>query len=93
MSKSQGVVADLRCSFCGKSSEPVKRLIRAGNSSVAICNECVETCNDIMADNFDRPSSSDEQEPDDQPDLFPFKCPGCGHQWKVGIGKHSLPPG
>ena len=32
---------DVRCSFCGKSQEQVKKLI-AGGKDVYICNECVE---------------------------------------------------
>ncbi len=31
------------CSFCGRSSEQVNRLI-AGPESVFICDECVELC-------------------------------------------------
>jgi ClpX C4-type zinc finger len=38
----------LRCSFCGKASDEVARLI-AGPES-AICNECVALCNDILAE-------------------------------------------
>ncbi len=37
---------DRRCSFCGKTSEQVNRLITA--NSVAICDMCVEICNDII---------------------------------------------
>ena len=35
------------CSFCGKSSKEVERLI-AGPGNVFICNECVELCNGIL---------------------------------------------
>ena len=41
---SQGDV--LRCSFCGKSQEEVKRLI-AGPAAY-ICDECIDLCNDIF---------------------------------------------
>jgi ATP-dependent Clp protease ATP-binding subunit ClpX len=41
---SQGDV--LRCSFCGKSQEEVKRLI-AGPAAY-ICDECIDLCNDII---------------------------------------------
>ncbi|HLA43013.1 MAG TPA: ATP-dependent protease ATP-binding subunit ClpX, partial [Aggregatilineales bacterium] len=37
------------CSFCGKSSDAVQRLI-AGPDGVFICNECVELCESILED-------------------------------------------
>ena len=40
--------ADLRCSFCNKLQSEVEKLI-AGRD-VFICDECVEVCNDIIAD-------------------------------------------
>lgn len=36
----------LKCSFCGKSQEQVKRLIAGPN--VYICDECIELCNEIL---------------------------------------------
>lgn len=39
---------ELQCSFCNKSASDVCKLITGPN--VNICNECVETCVDIMAD-------------------------------------------
>ncbi|MDP3049062.1 MAG: ATP-dependent Clp protease ATP-binding subunit ClpX [Thermodesulfovibrionales bacterium] len=38
----------LKCSFCGKGQAEVKKLI--AGPTVYICNECVELCNEIMAD-------------------------------------------
>ena len=35
------------CSFCGKSEDEVKKLL-AGPSGVCICDECVDTCLDIL---------------------------------------------
>ena len=40
----------LRCSFCGKNQEEVKKLIAGPN--VYICDECVELCNDIMIEEW-----------------------------------------
>jgi ATP-dependent Clp protease ATP-binding subunit ClpX len=37
------------CSFCGKSADMARRLI-AGPSDVFICDECVEVCRKILAD-------------------------------------------
>ena len=43
-----GETADLlKCSFCGKSQKQVKKLI-AGPSSIYICDECIELCNEII---------------------------------------------
>ena len=38
---------DVRCSFCGKSQDQVKRLI-SGPNETYICNECVELCMTIL---------------------------------------------
>jgi len=41
-------MGELRCSFCGKSQDEVKKLI--AGPAVYICDECVELCNDIIAE-------------------------------------------
>ena len=38
----------LKCSFCGKGHNEVKKLI--AGPTVYICNECVDLCNEIIAD-------------------------------------------
>jgi ATP-dependent Clp protease ATP-binding subunit ClpX len=38
----------LQCSFCGKSQEDVRKLI--AGPTVYICDECIELCNDIIAE-------------------------------------------
>ena len=38
----------LRCSFCGKSQDQVKRLIAGPN--VYICDECIELCEEIISE-------------------------------------------
>ena len=50
--------ADLRCSFCTKAHAEVKKLI-AGPDDVAICDECVDLCQRIIAGTLDRSSSDD----------------------------------
>ncbi len=42
----------LRCSFCGKSKETVKKFI--SGPSVYICNECISLCNEILAEEEER---------------------------------------
>lgn len=41
---------NLKCSFCGKGHAEVKKLI--AGPTVYICNECVELCNEIIADSL-----------------------------------------
>lgn len=42
----------LICSFCGKSQNEVRKLI--AGPTVYICDECVELCNDIIAEEYER---------------------------------------
>ena len=41
---------DLLCSFCGKSQDEVKKLI--AGPSVYICDECIQLCNEIIAEDY-----------------------------------------
>ncbi len=58
MSKSKGNI--LRCSFCGKSQNDVKKII--AGPTVYICNECVELCNDIMEEEWGKEQDGDQEE-------------------------------
>jgi len=49
--------SNLSCSFCGKSQREVKKLI--AGPTVYICDECIELCNDIIAEEF-----TEEEEPE-----------------------------
>lgn len=51
---------ELRCSFCGKSQKEVLKLI-AGNSAY-ICNECVELCNEILEEEYEKANLGDEDQ-------------------------------
>ena len=48
MAKKSGDGEVLRCSFCNKDQNDVRKLI--AGPTVFICDECVEVCNDIIAD-------------------------------------------
>ena len=54
MTKKTGDNETLRCSFCNKDQNDVRKLI--AGPTVFICDECVDVCNDIIADDnkFDR---------------------------------------
>ena len=45
--------SDVRCSFCNKSQNQVKKMI-AGPAGVYICDECIEICSDILEEEFDQ---------------------------------------
>ncbi len=40
----------LKCSFCGKTQDQVKKLI--AGPEVYICDECVDLCNEILDEEF-----------------------------------------
>ena len=42
---------NLVCSFCGKSQDEVRKLI--AGPTVYICDECIDLCNDIIAEECD----------------------------------------
>ncbi|MFM2304220.1 MAG: hypothetical protein RLZZ135_1630 [Cyanobacteriota bacterium] len=46
MSSTKSYDSHLKCSFCGKSQEQVRKLI--AGPGVYICDECVELCNEIL---------------------------------------------
>ncbi len=48
MNKPKDPRSSLRCSFCDKGDDEVKRLIE-GPEKICICDECVTLCNEIMA--------------------------------------------
>ncbi len=59
----------LRCSFCGKSQDKVVRLV--AGPGVFICNECVDLCNQIIAEQLDlkraHDATADKAMPNDDP--------------------------
>jgi ATP-dependent Clp protease ATP-binding subunit ClpX len=57
--KKKEETTNLSCSFCGKSQKEVRKLI--AGPTVYICDECIDLCNDIIAEetsrDADQPSS------------------------------------
>jgi hypothetical protein len=45
------VMVEMRCSFCGKREDQVKKLI-AGQKGVFICGDCVALCTEIIDEDF-----------------------------------------
>ena len=51
----KGTSRDLKCSFCGKTASQVDKLITG--PSVHICNECINICNAILAEDEKKTAS------------------------------------
>lgn len=49
----------IRCSFCNKTQDQVKKLI-AGPNGVYICDECVDICSDIIEEEYDDEETDSE---------------------------------
>ncbi len=56
----RGIDEKLRCSFCNKTHDQVKKLI-SGPSGIYICDQCVSICSDILDEEFE------EEEDDGNP--------------------------
>ena len=56
----------LKCSFCGKSQQQVRKLIAGGG--VYICDECIELCNEIIEEEL---AGAQKQAGADDPDRLP----------------------
>ena len=60
---------DLLCSFCGKSQDEVRKLI--AGPSVYICDECIQLCNEIIAEETGQ--EGEQQKTADLPKPFEIK--------------------
>ena len=56
----RGIDEKLRCSFCNKTQDQVKKLI-SGPNGIYICDQCVRICSDILDEEFE------EEEDDGNP--------------------------
>ena len=63
----------LKCSFCGKTQEQVKKLI--AGPEVYICDECVELCNEILDEEFLENKEKSKEKPTDKTDYSDVKIP------------------
>src|SRR5262245_18145683 len=55
MARTRETGGSLKCSFCGKSQNDVRKLI--AGPTVYICDECIELCNDIIAEEWEEEKS------------------------------------
>jgi ATP-dependent Clp protease ATP-binding subunit ClpX len=68
---------NLRCSFCGKPKDSVKKFI--SGPSVYICNECISLCNEILAEEEER-----EQVEHAVPTLTPVEIKAVLDEYVIG---------
>ncbi len=71
-----------RCSFCGKNTNEVRRIIR-GPAGVGICDECIFLCQEIMSDDILSPT----QDKSDGGVLIPSQIKEVLDQYVVGQDK------
>jgi hypothetical protein len=45
-----GAALPVVCSFCGKARDEVSGIVAGPTTSIAICNECVSLCAEILGD-------------------------------------------
>ncbi len=69
---------ELFCSFCGKSQDEVKKLI--AGPSVYICDECIQLCNEIIAEEY----SKEAEEFDSEGLLKPSEIKKILDQYVIG---------
>ena len=74
----------IRCSFCGKPRNQVASIVAGPTPAVAICNECVDLCAEIIAETGSPPPTDGPLPPGDQaasPPLFPGRRPVADAEW------------
>jgi len=69
--------SNLHCSFCGKSQDEVRKLI--AGPTVYICDECIDLCNDIIAEEIDQEDSLAPESRSSREPIFgtTLVCPLC----------------
>ena len=76
----------LKCSFCGKSQDQVKKLI--AGPEVYICDECVELCNEILDEEFfenkDKEGAEGEEITNEKPIPKPHEIKAYLDEYIVG---------
>ncbi len=76
----------LKCSFCGKSQDQVKKLI--AGPEVYICDECVDLCNQILDEEFfenkDKEGSDSESSAEEKPIPKPHEIKAYLDEYIVG---------
>ena len=79
----------LKCSFCGKTQDQVKKLI--AGPDVFICDECVELCNEILDEEFfeGKEKNSEGKDNSSQPETEEKPIPKP-HEIKAYLDEHIV---
>ncbi len=75
----------LKCSFCGKTQDQVKKLI--AGPEVYICDECVELCNEILDEEFLEGKDKDSENKDNTAEEKPIPKP---HEIKAYLDEYII---
>ena len=75
----------LKCSFCGKSQDQVKKLI--AGPEVYICDECVELCNEILDEEFFENKEKDTANAEEKTSEKPIPKP---HEIKAYLDEYII---
>lgn len=79
----------LKCSFCGKTQDQVKKLI--AGPDVFICDECVELCNEILDEEFfEGKGKQGEQKDGEKAEAEPNKAIPKPHEIKAYLDQHIV---
>lgn len=75
----------LKCSFCGKTQDQVKKLI--AGPEVYICDECVELCNEILDEEFFENKEKDSKDKESKEENKPIPKPS---EIKAHLDQHIV---
>ncbi len=79
----------LKCSFCGKTQDQVKKLI--AGPEVFICDECVELCNEILDEEFfDRKEKEGDKDKEAKTEGLELKSVPKPHEIKAHLDEHIV---
>lgn len=78
----------LKCSFCGKTQDQVKKLI--AGPEVYICDECVELCNEILDEEFLDTKDKDSKESNDSETKEELKDIPKPHEIKAYLDQYII---
>ena len=78
----------LKCSFCGKTQDQVKKLI--AGPDVFICDECVELCNEILDEEFFEGKSASAEEKSEEEGAVEATSIPKPHEIKAYLDQHIV---
>lgn len=80
-------MSKVRCSFCHKTADQVRKLIANPDGNTFICDECIGTCNDILRDEFGDSYYEDSEVTDaktEEQSFTPSQIKACLDEYVIG---------